>query len=547
MADEVVFTLESTLPQLLKERCELTPDREALILGDERLTYGEFYRRVKRMAAVLHEVGVQPGEKVAVLLPNRLKFPVVMYAVFEVGGVLVSVNPTYTASEIKHLLNDSEAAVVIVAEKISRGDPFARIQEIRSELPHVRRIIVDGPSADPEDQLETLLEKAVVKDDYYKAKPEDLAALIYTSGTTGAPKGSMHTHRTLVYPMTLDLLAKPTLPQLFKMIRRYGFNYFKRLMSVARKPIKLLYTTPPFAGAGIVPLINFLLGGRTIVVQEHFSTTEAIQLIEKEGVTIFGATPALAALMLKDKEMEKRDVSSIIYFLCAASFVSPKLVREIRAKIGTPTMISYGCTEVIGGPTSTSPFRDSEKALRETVGIVTPGYEVKLVDDERKEVGINTVGEIALRSPSVMLGYYKDEDATRAAIDENGWYYTGDLGTFDEGGYLRIVGRKKDMIIRAGQNIYPAEVESMLITHPKISAASVVGVPDDIAGEKAVAFIIPESGVSLDQIEVLNFCRENMATFKVPGRVEFVDEFPMNPSGKVLKRILRDQIIAEMV
>jgi acyl-CoA synthetase (AMP-forming)/AMP-acid ligase II len=459
---------------------------------------------------------------------------------------VVSVNPTYLASEIKHILEDSEAVALIVAEKMHRADPLGRIQEIRSELPNLRHVIVDGPGAEPENRLQVLLEKAEVKDEYHRVQPGDLAALIYTSGTTGAPKGSMHSHRTLLFPLTLDTLTRPSLKTLIRMVRRFGFGYFKRTLSVVGKPIKLLYTTPPYAGAGMTVVVNFILSGRTIVIQENFSTTEAIKIIEKEKVNIFGATPALMTLMLRDSEIKTHDLSSIIYMICAAASVSPALVREIKKVVGTPTMIGYGCTEVVGGPTVTDPFTDSEKALQETVGKVTGGYEVKIVDEDRTPVPTHQVGEIALRSGSVMLGYYKAEELTREVIDEAGWYYTGDLGTMDEDGYLRIVGRVKEMIIRAGQNIYPAELESILIKHPKVDAVSVVGIPDDIAGEKVLAFVIPGVGEKLNKIEVMEFCRENLAPYKVPHDVRFMEELPMNPSGKVLKRVLREQVLAEM-
>jgi acyl-CoA synthetase (AMP-forming)/AMP-acid ligase II len=543
MTDEVVITRESTIPEILKIRCAIQPEQEVLILEEERVTYGDFYARVQKMAAVLEEIGVKPGEKVAIVLPNNIRFPVVMYAIFEVGGVVVAVNPTYTTKEIKHLLVDSQAVVAIVAEKVHRANPLAKIESIRADLPHLRHVLVDGPNADPAIRLDDRLEKAKVKGSYHQADANDLAALIYTSGTTGAPKGSMHSHRTLLFPLTMVLMVKPSLPQMIQMVRRYGFGYLVRLIKTARRPFKLLYTTPPYAGAGITVAVNFILTGRTIVIQENFSTTEAIRLIEKEQVSIFGGTPALTALLLKDSELAKRDMSSVVYFICAASYVSPALVDEIKEKIGAPTVIGYGCTEVVGGPTATDAFSDSDRALRETVGSVTPGYEVKIVDENRQPLGTNEVGEIALRSGSVMLGYYKDEELTRQVIDEDGWYYSGDLGSFDEEGYLRIAGRIKDMIIRAGQNIYPAELEDVLVKYPKVEYAAVVGVPDDIAGERVEAFVIPSDQQDLSKVELMEYCRENLAPYKVPHNIHFIEEFPMTPSGKVLKRELRQSLV----
>jgi fatty-acyl-CoA synthase/long-chain acyl-CoA synthetase len=331
------------------------------------------------------------------------------------------------------------------------------------------------------------------------------------------------------------------------MIKRFGFGYLLRLLKVFVKPIKALITTPPYAGAGLTGTFNLVLSGRIIVIQERFSTAEAIKLIEKEKVNVFGAVPALATLLLRDPELKSHDISSLIYVAAGAAFVSPALVREVREKIGCPTMIAYGATELIGVPTQTNPFADSDKALRETVGKVSEGYKIKIVDENREPVPVGAVGEIAVHGASLMLGYYKAEALTREVIDEDRWYYTGDLGSLDEEGYLRIAGRIKDMIIRAGQNIYPAELEKTLDNHPKIHMVSIVGVPDDIAGEKVVAFIIPKENSNLTELEVKDFCIENFAPYKIPRDLYFVDEFPMTPSGKVLKRELRGRVLSKLI
>jgi fatty-acyl-CoA synthase len=547
MAEEVTITEKSIIPQVLYERIALHPNQIALIEGNDRVTYAEFGEQVKKMAAVLRGLGIQPGEKVGILLPNSIRFTVVAYAVFHIGGVVVAVNPTYKTNEIKHLLNDSEAVAAIIAEKFPGSDPLGKFNEIRSELPHLRYAILDGQRTGDFSNLDELLAVAEATDEYYQSDPSDLAALMYTSGTTGQPKGSMHTHRTMLFPLTINMIKRPSFVQMFLMIKRYGFNYLKRLLKVFGKPITIMVTTPPYAGAGLVGTINFILGDRTSVLMDRFSTSEAIRLIEKEKINIFGAVPALATLLLRDPELKKHDLSSLIYFACGAAFVSPALVKEVREVIGVPTMIGYGATELVGAPTMTDPFADSEEALRETVGKVAEGYEFKIVDEKRQPLPSGQVGEIAIRGVSLMKGYYKAEELTRQVIDEDGWFYSGDLGSIDEEGYLRIAGRIKDMIIRAGQNIYPPELEQVLSTHPKIQMASVVGVPDDIAGEKVVAYIIPKDGEILTQPEVMDFCIDNMAPFKIPRDIYFMDEFPMTPTGKVLKRVLREKALAEVM
>jgi fatty-acyl-CoA synthase len=547
MAEELIVTENSTVPQVLRERIRLTPDQESLIFEDSRVTFKELGERVKRMAAVFRGLGIQPGERIGILLPNNIRFTVVVYAIIEVGGVVVAVNPTYKPTEIKQVLEDSEAGAVVVAEKFPGADPLGKLKSIHPELPLLKHVIVDGQSKDIGVNLEDLLRKTAIQEGYHQADPNDLAALIYTSGTTGAPKGSMHTHRSLLFPLTIDIIKKPTFIQMFTMIKRFGFGYLLRLLKVFGKPIKALITTPPYAGAGLTGTFNLVLSGRIIVIQERFSTAEAIRLIEREKVSVFGAVPALAALLLRDPELKTHDLSSLIYVAAGAAFVSPALVREIKEKIGCPTMIAYGATELIGVPTQTNPFVDSDKALRETVGKVSEGYEIKIVDENRQPLPIGEVGEIAVHGASLMLGYFKAEKLTREVIDEDRWYYTGDLGSLDDEGYLRISGRIKDMIIRAGQNIYPAELEKILINHPKIHMVSIVGVPDDISGEKVVAFIIPEENSNLTELEVKDFCIQNLAPYKIPRDIYFVNEFPMTPTDKVLKRELRERVLSDMV
>jgi acyl-CoA synthetase (AMP-forming)/AMP-acid ligase II len=549
MANDFKIKEDSTVPTILDDRIKMHPNQVALIMGEERVTYEEFGNRVNKIASAFVEIGIKPGEKVAMVLSTGTTFPAVMFAIFKVGGVAVAVNPTLNTHEIKHILSDCEAVAVVVQEMIPGVDVVEDINGIKKELPQLRQIIVHGEKLISPDmlllnELEEKFDKGV---DFYQVKPNDLAALIYSSGTTGKPKGSMHTHRNLLYPLTVDLVKTPSIPQMINMVKRYGFGYFRRLLRLISKPITLMYTMPPFTGAGMVATVMFLLSGRVSVLQERFSTTETLRLIEKEKINMFGAVPALAALLLRDREIAKRDISSLIYVGCGAAFVSPALVREIKDVLGCPTLISYGTTEMLGTPTSTDPFSDSEIQLRETVGKIQDGFELKIVDEDREDVSVGEVGEIALRSPSLMLGYYKAEELTREKIDKEGWYYTGDLGSLDEDGYLRIAGRIKDMIIRAGQNIYPAELEAVLVTHPKVNQVTVIGAPDDIAGEKVVAFVIPKEGVDLDQLEILDYCRETMAPYKIPHEVIFTNEFPMTPTGKVLKRILREQLVSEML
>jgi acyl-CoA synthetase (AMP-forming)/AMP-acid ligase II len=284
--------------------------------------------------------------------------------------------------------------------------------------------------------------------------------------------------------------------------------------------------------------------GHEVVHLDRFTPVKALELIEKEKITGIGMPPALGLMLVRNPDLEKYDLSSLIYVLLAASPVPPALIDEFREKIGCVVLNGFGTTELFGGPTALDPFIDSITALRETVGKVKPDFEAKVVDEEHKTQPVGVVGELAVKSGVKMLGYYKAEELNQKTFSPEGWYFTGDQATIDHEGYVRIVGRIKDMIIRGGQNIYPAEIENVLVTHPKIEQAAVIGVPDALAGEKVLAYVISKGKNGLTPIDVLNFCRENMAAYKVPANVFIVDELPLNATGKVLKRELREQAMS---
>jgi acyl-CoA synthetase (AMP-forming)/AMP-acid ligase II len=354
----------------------------------------------------------------------------------------------------------------------------------------------------------------------------------------------MHSHYTTLYPLIADALEPPTFVQLLKIIRRYGFGYFKKMIQASRNPIKTLMSMPPYTGAGVIGIVSTFLTGRILVHVDRFRPSEYLRVIEKEQVNVIALPPALATILVRHPDIHQYDMSSLIYIALGTAPTPPALVDALIQKFNRPVMIGYGATELVGGVAMTRPFADSPRALRESVGKVVKGWEAKVVNKERQEVPTGEIGELAVRGGMKMLGYYKAEQLTQEVFDQDGWYYTGDLATIDEQGYVRIVGRLKDMIIRAGQNIYPAEVESVLMTHPGIKNAAVIGVPDALSGEKVLAYVIPERNDSLTALEVLNFCRDHMAPYKVPSNVYFVDEFPLNATGKVLKRILREEAVS---
>lgn len=547
MAKKVQIHSESTIPQVLKQCAELYPNRIAQIDGDDRMSYQLFDQRIDKLAAGLLDLDVKPGEKVVMVLPSGNAFPVSMFGIIRMGGVSVGINPTLKPDEFRHILADSDAVAVIVAEKIGGVDPLSIIREMKPDLPLLRHIIVDGQAFEGEINYEQLISNAKRKETYHQADPNELAALIYTSGTTGLPKGSMHSHLTMLYPLMSSEKTKLSFRLIANIIRRYGWGYVKRYLKVYGKPLKAYYSMPPYTGAGMMGVIGLFLQGQTVAHLDRFTPTKVFELIEKEKLTGIGLPPALGLMLIRNPKIQEYDLSSLVFVLLGAAPVPPSLISEFHEQLGCPVFNGFGATEMFGGPTRMDPFMDSITAIRETVGKVKPDHEVKIVDEEHNPLPVGEVGELVVKTPVRMLGYYKAEDLNQQNFDGEGWYYTGDQAIMDKEGYIRIVGRIKDMIIRGGQNIYPAELETVLLNHPRINQAAIVGVPDPIAGEKVLAFIIPEREVTIPTpVEILNFCREKMAAYKVPANIYFVDSFPMNATGKVLKRVLREQAL-EMI
>jgi fatty-acyl-CoA synthase/long-chain acyl-CoA synthetase len=266
----------------------------------------------------------------------------------------------------------------------------------------------------------------------------------------------------------------------------------------------------------------------------RFHPRDALRLIEQERVTILIAVPMALQVMLGVREFERHDTSSLLICGTGAAPCSPHLAREIQRRLGCAVHIGFGATETAGGISATS-LADSDECQSKTVGRPMPGMEIKIVDDQRRELPPGQVGELACRSDSIMLGYYRAPEATAEVKDKDGWYYTGDLAVMDEKGYLRIAGRKKDVIIRGGQNVYPAEIETCLTSHPKIREAAVVGVPAAVGGESAWAFVILEAGADMTAREVRNHCRAALEPYKIPARVRFVADFPRSQTGKPQK------------
>lgn len=541
---KLLITPDLTLYQALHRVIAEHPERPALTFGNRTLTYRELGEKVDALARGLRELGVGPGDKVAIILPNCLEFVYAFFAPAALGAVIVPLNPVYRQKEIQHILLDSEASVVIADPHPMGNNVQGILDAIRPFLPKLRHVILRGRSAPGFISLADLKgDTAPLTPE--RVSPDDLCALVYTSGTTGVPKAVMHSHRSMISAVSQgeNKFKRPFLVRLWHLLRLMR-QYDTRFLRWGLRQSTYLGPSPMHALLGYSALLYGLLYGSRVVITDRFHPTKVLELIEREHITSMTAAPTMVAALLNSQEFPRYDLSSLLYILMGAAPCPPDLVRRARQAFGCPVVIAFGATEVGGATMVTDPF-DPEPFQAETVGRLLPGMEAKIVDEQRREMPRGKVGELALRLGSVMLGYYKAPEITAQALDEDGWYYTGDLAAMDERGYVRIMGRKKDMIIRGGQNVYPAEIENHLLSKPGIQSVAVVGVPDPLAGERVWAFVVPQEGVALTPADVWNYCRGELAPYKVPDQVRIVDTLPMTSTGKVQKFLLRNMALQE--
>jgi acyl-CoA synthetase (AMP-forming)/AMP-acid ligase II len=487
------------------------PERIAVVFENQRLTYQEFNERVNRFANGLLRLGLKKGDKVAVLLFNSIPLVEILFASAKTGGVFTPINFRFTADEVFYILDHSDTRFFIYGEEFSEI-----VEKIRSRLQKVEFYLSVGDSA-PSTAMnyETVLKESLPQEPDVPISEKDECQLMYTSGTTGKPKGALLTHGNLLWNLFNTVLGRE---------EKEGET------SIVIDP---LYHTAALNNHFIT---RIAMAGTSVLIK-HFDPKRVMEVIEKEKVTVISGAPAVYHLMLSLPE-GRYDTRSITKCTTGASIL-PNETKERLVKL-FPNLTGiydvYGCTEA----TPSIAILKAKDSLRkrECVGPPVSFLEVRIVDDQDRDLPKGEVGELICRGPNVMKGYYKDEEATREALRE-GWLYTGDLARMDEEGFVYIVDRKKDMIVSGGENIYPREIEEILYSHPRIEDAAIVGVPDSLWGESVKAFVVLKKGETLTEAEVVEYCKTHLASYKKPKSVEFVESLPRNPSGKVLKTLLR--------
>ena len=508
-----------TIGDLLKKQAERFPERLAVKFGDREITYRELDEMVDRLAYALFKMGVKKGDKVGLWMQNIPEWVVGWFAIPRIGAVVVPMDTWYKPSEAEYILGHSESVAVITAERHGKVDFIGMLSEIRDKLPDLKNTIVVGNAPEWGISFEDALKmgEGWDKDEEYEKRKkaldlDDVTFILYTSGTTGKPKGAMLTHYNIVQN-ALDTANTLRATEEDRYLVQVPFSHcFGCVLGITAAVNK---------GSAIIPL-------------PVFTPENSLKAIEENKATVVHGVPTMFIRMLEVLKNKKYDMSSMRTGIMAGAPCPVEVVKAVKSEMNMDVLIAYGLTEASPVITMTS-FDDSDELKAETVGRTIPGVCVKIVDENRKEVPIGEMGELACRGYNVMKGYFKRPDATAETIDEEGWLYTGDLATIDKYGYVRIVGRKKEMIIVGGFNVYPREIEEYIREFDKVQDVAVAGVPDKELGEVVGAAVIPREGVEIDPIEIVDFCYGKIASAKVPRYVIIVDELPISGRGKVQK------------
>ena len=527
----------------MEETAQKFPGDEALVFGDQRLTYREYAERVNEYAKGLYSIGVRRGDHVGIWMTNRPEWCYARHAIYKLGAVMIPISTRYRVDDVDYILGQSDTKVLIIEPNfLGKIDSMGMVKRLCPEIensrpgeltskkfPLLKAVVnIDGRFEGCFTIDEVLQKGAGVSDSHIEVglKPEDIIHIIYTSGTTGFPKGIMT-------PSTINVAYCTISTELLSLKR--GDRY--------------LIVLPFFGNIGLGSMSWCLLTGATLVMANRFLPIDTLKIIEKEKISHAMLVPTTLIDMLAHPDFEKYDLSSLKQVMSGGSVLPSTIVREFKRRTGVDIMNQYGLAEASGLSTWVAEG-DTQEHVEKTVGLPMPHCEVAILDVNTREiVPPEQEGEICTKEvfpgSQHMKGYYKKPELTSETI-RGGWLHSGDLGRMDKDGYVYITGRVKEMYTVGGFNVSPPEIEGFLLKHPKIEAISVVGVPDERLGEVGAAFVRLKRGETSTESEIIAFCKENIADIKVPRYVFFVDEFPLNPQGKVQKFKQREWAVEKL-
>jgi len=514
----------NSIPEMLEKRRDEIPEKILIYYYDESYTYDAFNKLTNRFAGGMKRLGLKRKDVLGVFTYNSPQTLISFIGGQKIGLCATPVNTEWKEEEVYHQLNHSEAKAILV-----HSDFLPVIENIKARLANLKYIIVTGENI-PSGYI-SLKEIMDGSSDERRFELEcglqDMAFLFYTSGTTGKPKGVPLLHRNILS------YYKP---------RETGGSVFSGGGAgpvAASLNLVFMIILPLFHVNALMSSMMCINNGITICLRKRFSAREFWEVVERYKVNAFSAVPAVYNILLKDDENYKKyNRSSLFIAITGAAEISPETIKKFEEKFGVPVYEGYGLTEA----TVASTMNPVGERKIGSIGKPIPGHEVAIMDDNGNILPAGKIGEIVVRGENVMKGYFKDEKATSEVIDKDGWLHTGDMGYKDQDDFFFIVGRKKDMLIRGGENIYPKEIENFIQEHPKVLEAAVIGVPDAIMGEEVKAYVIKKDE-TLSEDELRAYLKTKLAEYKMPKYISFIpyDEMPRNPMGKIMKKDLRER------
>ena len=513
-----------TYADIICRNALLYPDQEAFVCGNTRITFSEFNTRVNKLIHALHEMGVRKGDVLGILSWNCLEYADVYGAAMKGGFIASPFNTRLQANELEHIINYSEATTLFVGAEL-----LEVINSLRRRLPKVRNFISCEGSAPNMIVHRGLLASHLGHEPDVCVDEDDPVGIVYTSGTTGLPRGALYTHRRFIEDaktLAIDMGLQP------------GH--------------KRIQVTPLFHIAGNTHFRSSLYTAGCNVLLKFFDPAATLQIIQDERATHMDIVPTHLVAMLNLPDLDKYDINSMKLMWYGASPMPLEVLKKGMKVFGPIFAQGYGQSE--SGPAISHLSKEDHDVLDRpeaeqkklmSAGRPDIGVQVRIVDDASNDVKLGEMGEIIVRSKQIMVEYWHKPDDTKASI-RDGWLYTGDMGYYDEQGYIYIVDRRKDLIISGGENVYPREVEEVLYRHPTVLEATVIGIPDPYWVERVHAVVVLKKGASTTDEELITFCKEHIAGYKAPKSVEFVDSLPKNPAGKILKRELRAKYWADL-
>jgi len=498
----------------LVESARRDPAKTAVLLGENKLSYAELNAASSKVANALKSLGVRPGDKVALMLPNVPQFPIVYYGILKLGATVVPLNVLFKAGEIDYHLQDADAVALFAWEELI--DEAKKGFDLAETCKYLIVVNLPGSDALPEGAISynALLATASPACELSWTMPDDTAVILYTAGTTGRPKGAELTHFNMFYNAAFCA---------------------DRLVGATPRDV-IAAALPLFHSFGQTCAMNLAIyAGATLSMLPHFAPQAALEMFQRDRVTLFAGVPTMYFYLLNFPEADKYDLSALRLCVSGGAALPVEVMKAFEKKYNVVILEGYGLSET--SPVASFNVREQRRKPG-SIGIPIWGTEMRVVDDEDVHMPVGALGEIVIRGHNVMKGYYKRPEAT-AEVMRNGWFHTGDIARMDEEGYFYIVDRKKDMIIHGGFNVYPREVEDVLYAHPAVSEVAVVGVPDEALGEEVKALVVLKPGMTATAEELMAYCQERVASFKCPRIVEFRDSLPKGAAGRILKRELR--------